>query len=304
MKPVEAGSLSLVSVVIPCYNQGRFLAQAIQSALNQEGARVEVIVINDGSFDDTEVVAQSFPQVIYRQQQRVGTAAARNAGIEISKGDFLLFLDADDMLQPGAIKIQLEYLSLRPDAAFVSGGHSKADIQMNVLKEETHDVEGDHYVQLLRRNYIGLCAAVLFRRSIFSDHAFDISLRGMEDYDLFLKVARKHHVIHHTNIVAVHRQHRQCISADLSHMLTTVLRVLDGQYKYLRNAPEKIAYQQGVKHWVHFYSTSMIWQLRRSSVNKGVPFREEYLSMLKRFQPKWYWRYQLSKFPIVARFFS
>src|SRR3954470_15335442 len=119
----ESHDVQLVSVVIPCYKQAHFLAEAIESALNQTYSSVEIIVVNDGSPDDTNRVVQRYPNVRLIEQRNQGLSASRNAGIRESRGNFLIFLDADDKLRPNAIKAGLHWLNCYPECAFVSGGY-------------------------------------------------------------------------------------------------------------------------------------------------------------------------------------
>src|SRR5215510_9955550 len=99
-----SGAASLVSVIIPCYNQARYLGEAITSVLDQTYRPLEIVVVYDGSQDDTRKVAESFREVRYLYQGNQGTAAARNRGYRESRGAFLLFLDADDRLLPTALE--------------------------------------------------------------------------------------------------------------------------------------------------------------------------------------------------------
>jgi len=102
---------TFVSVIIPCYNQARFLAEAIQSALDQDYPNKEVIVVNDGSPDNTREVAAAFgDRIIYIEQPNNGAAGARNAGIRASKGEYIAFLDADDVCLPGRLALQAAIL--------------------------------------------------------------------------------------------------------------------------------------------------------------------------------------------------
>lgn len=89
---------SLVSVVITCYNHGQYLARAIESVLSQNHKETEIIVVDDGSTDDTKSVAQNYPNVKYVYQSNQGLSVARNTGIDYSSGAYLVFLDADDWL--------------------------------------------------------------------------------------------------------------------------------------------------------------------------------------------------------------
>src|SRR5215217_8951250 len=110
-----------VSVIIPCYNQAHFLSEAIQSVLAQSYPHFEIIVVDDGSTDTTSQVASRYPEVRCIRQNNQGLSGARNSGFAQSKGSYLVFLDADDRLLPGALETGLECLKAHPECAFVSG---------------------------------------------------------------------------------------------------------------------------------------------------------------------------------------
>ncbi|PIQ21561.1 MAG: glycosyl transferase family 2, partial [Cytophagales bacterium CG18_big_fil_WC_8_21_14_2_50_42_9] len=93
---------TVVTIVIACFNHGHFLQEAIDSVLQQTYPKLEIIVVDDGSSDNTKEVAQQYPQVRYIYQANQGLSAARNTGIKHSTGACLIFLDADDWLTPGA----------------------------------------------------------------------------------------------------------------------------------------------------------------------------------------------------------
>src|SRR6187549_2424028 len=118
----------LVSVIIPTYNHARFLSEAINSAKKQDYTKVEIIVIDDGSTDDTAELIQGIKGIKYIRQENGGLSAARNTGYIHSRGDFLVFLDADDLLYPTAITTNLEILRKDPELAFVSGCHNIIDV--------------------------------------------------------------------------------------------------------------------------------------------------------------------------------
>ncbi len=103
--------LDLVSVIIPVYNGAAFLREAIASVLAQNDGSLEVIVIDDGSDDESAAVAQSFDRVRLLRQERAGAGAARNSGIAASTGEFLAFLDADDFWLPGKVEQQRQALA-------------------------------------------------------------------------------------------------------------------------------------------------------------------------------------------------
>ena len=132
----------LVSVVIPCFNHGRFLPEAIESVLAQTYPWIEILVVDDGSTDNTREVAAQYPHVRYVYQHNQGLSAARNTGIRHSTGDFLVFLDADDLLYPGAIACNVGYMQEQQDAAFVSGAHDVVSVDKKKLGDKAQVVTG------------------------------------------------------------------------------------------------------------------------------------------------------------------
>ena len=108
----------LVSVIIPVYNGGRYLRTALESVFAQTYRPLEVIVVDDGSVDDSGVIAQSFNGVRYIHQANQGVAAARNNGIEATRGEFLAFLDQDDLWTSEKLKLQIGYLLTHPDLGY------------------------------------------------------------------------------------------------------------------------------------------------------------------------------------------
>ena len=111
--------MPLVSIIIPCYNTGHYLADAIESCLRQTHQDIEIIVVNDGSTDNTQEVAEQYAQVRHIYRENGGLAAARNTGIAQAKGDFLQFLDADDILLPEKISRCLAVFDKHPDTDIV-----------------------------------------------------------------------------------------------------------------------------------------------------------------------------------------
>jgi Glycosyltransferases involved in cell wall biogenesis len=122
----QPNQLSLVSVVVPTYNRAQLLPRALQSALSQTHATLEIIVVDDGSTDSTrEVVgriADADSRVRYVHQANQGLAGARNTGIATAQGDYVTFLDSDDELCPDHVALRAEYLDENPATMMVHGG--------------------------------------------------------------------------------------------------------------------------------------------------------------------------------------
>jgi glycosyltransferase involved in cell wall biosynthesis len=111
----------LVSVVVPVYNGERFLAEALGSIFAQDYRPLEVVVVDDGSTDGSARVARGFAEVVYAHQPNAGPAAARNLGARLARGDFLAFLDADDVWLPGKLTRQMAALATDPGLDMVFG---------------------------------------------------------------------------------------------------------------------------------------------------------------------------------------
>jgi glycosyltransferase involved in cell wall biosynthesis len=109
---------ALVSVIIPVYNGARFLRAALESVFAQTYRAFEVIVVDDGSVDDSGVIAQSFPEVNYIRQANLGVAAARNKGIEAARGELFAFLDQDDLWTREKLKVQVDHLLSHPELGY------------------------------------------------------------------------------------------------------------------------------------------------------------------------------------------
>jgi glycosyltransferase involved in cell wall biosynthesis len=279
-----------VSVVIPCYNQGRFLGQAIASAAAQHGLVSEIVVVDDGSADDTPAVATRDGSVRYLRQERKGLSEARNSGWRASSSEYIVFLDADDRLLPGAINAGLEALRRWPHAAFVFGHYELIDELGAILPTwrelrvadhrtfTTGDFElvlpdgrragrspqprrvSDHYTAMLRRNYISMHAAVLYRRAVLVETGgFDTRLSAAEDYELYMRVTRSHPVASHDEVVAQYRRHSAAMSRDMLNMLRMSLFVLREQHPYLAGHPDATeAYEAGLTFWKRHFAKQLI----------------------------------------------
>jgi glycosyltransferase involved in cell wall biosynthesis len=287
---IVAENNALVSVIIPCYNQGHYLPMAIESVLKQTYPVLEIIVVDDGSTDNTKECAQSYEEVVYVYQNNQGLSASRNTGVRHSNGKYVLFLDADDWLYPDAIRINLDHLLANDTSAFVSGAHDKIFEANNFVEEKKREIISN-YNNLLQGNYIAMVAAVLFQRWVFDEFLFDVRLKSCEDYDLYLKISRKYPIVHHTEKIAVYRIHASNMSSNIPLMLSCALTVLKRQKKMLKTEEEKIAYLKGRNNWKKYFCTEMYQKLRKNEIKATIPV----LLSLIRYKPKLFAKYLLYK---------
>ena len=263
---------ALVSIIIPCYKQAHFLGEAIESALRQTHAPVEVIVVDDGSPDNTGEVAARYPEVRYLRQENAGLPAARNAGMRASRGEFLIFLDSDDRLYPRAAEINLQYLSERPDCAFSSGLHFliAADGAPLHRSEQLH-VTREHYWNLLQTNFIGCPATVMYRRAMLEElGGFDVSMKSVEDYQVYLDLARRHPIFNHQELIAEYRLHGANMSANHARMLEYAVRALNSQWEHIKDDRRLVkAYRRGLRRKKKMYHCELLVEESRRHARAG-----------------------------------
>ena len=174
-----------VSVVIPCFNHGEFLPEAVSSVLNLKRGDTELIVVNDGSTDERtrrEVGRLEAQGVKVIQQENKGLAAARNAGILITQGEYILPLDADNRLRSGYIEHGIRILNADPQIGVVYGDAKYIGMRTGRWNVGLFDRD-----RLLQTNYIDACA--IYRRSIWEQNdGYDgtMPIQGAEDWDFWL----------------------------------------------------------------------------------------------------------------------
>lgn len=247
----------LVSVVIPCHGHARYLGDAIVSAQRQTHEAIEVVVVDDGSPDDTAEVASRHDGVVLVRQANAGLSAARNAGLAAASGDLVVFLDADDRLRPDGVAAGVRELEAQPAFAFVAGSHVRVDDAGHQLPvSHGHWAEDDDaYTALLRSNWIGMHAAVLYRREAVEEAGgFEPSLDACEDYDLYLRIARLHPIGRHGHVVAEYRRHGANLSDDVALMMAHVLVVLGRQLPHVVDDAERFAaLREGLWNFSTYY---------------------------------------------------
>ena len=245
----QAGLDPLVSVVIPCYNSARYLAETLDSVQAQTYSRVEIIIVDDGSTDETANIARSYP-VTYLYQKNRGISAARNAGIVHSKGKYIQLLDHDDRLLPEAVATGVRLLEANPDCSIAVGEHFYIGTEGAKLGQSHKCAAGrDHYSMLLEHNFIETPCSALHRRSGFTvSGLFDETVLGAEDYELYLRTARSSSFIGHDTPVSEYRLHDSNTSRNAEMMMLVSHRVLQMELPYLLNDPAKMRlYRRGRK---------------------------------------------------------
>lgn len=277
----------VVSLVIPCFNQAHFLAQAIESVLEQTYPEVEIVVVDDGSGDNTFEIATRYPGVRCVQQANLGVAAARNAGFARSVGEFIVFLDADDRLLPNAIEVGVDALARHPEAGFVAGrcrdvgadGHHLASALQPIVNH-------DHYVALLESCFIWSGSSVMYRRGVIEEiGAFDQDRVAGDDYKLYLDIARRCPIHCHGRVVTEYRRHGMNMTRNPGLVLATQLSVLRSQRRDLRNAHERSAWRTGIRRTRAEHGARLVRQINEHMARREWREALRGLAHLARWNP-------------------
>jgi len=187
---------NLVSVIIPTYNSAKYIAEAIDSVLAQTYENFEIITIDDGSTDNTEEMLKPYMgKITYIRKENGGPASARNRGIEISKGEFIAFLDADDVWLPQKLEKQMNFMRNNPDIDIICTAVSDYRDSENLSSGEiTLLKKGYIFNQLIQGNFITASTVLLKAKCIKYGELFDEDKRliSVEDYNLWLRLSRKY----------------------------------------------------------------------------------------------------------------
>lgn len=296
---ISLNKTPLVSIIIPCYNHGHYLGDAIASALGQTYKNIETIVVDDGSDDKTGEVAEKF-NVIYIRQENSGLSAARNTGIKNSIGKYLVFLDADDVLLPEALAVNLVIFNEKPGLAFVAGGYRVVKENLSLMYEPgVFDVVENHYKELLKGNFIGMHATVMYDKAKLMEFGgFNTDLSACEDYDVYLKLAWKYPVHAHHKKLALYRIHSNNMSRESLMMLHSAINVLSNHKKHVSKNPElSLAYRSGINSWAEDYFNSYFTKSTEMNLSNEI----KYLAPIVKNNPIILRKYTIKKMKAVLK---
>jgi glycosyltransferase involved in cell wall biosynthesis len=289
-----------VTVVIPCYNHARFLREAVDSALAQTQPPA-VIVVDDGSSDESAAIASSYTAVRVIRQENRGLAEARNAGLRAATSDAIIFLDADDRLRPDAVRNGVAALKARPDAMLAAGRCMAIDTAGRELPTPRSHAGPHAYEELLRQNFIWMTATAIFRREVFSlVGEFDRRVNPSADYDMYLRIARRFPIVTHDEVVADYRQHGANMSGNPTLMFASTMSVMRAQRPFVAVDVRLVAaYEDGVARWRAFYGEQLVDRFRRHLHAGQFTAAARDGADLVRLYPDGAWRHAIKKLRLM-----
>lgn len=204
----------LVSIIIPAFNCEQYIGDAIYSCLNQTYKNIEIIIINDGSIDNTEKIVfkfiKEYENIKYFHQFNQGACVARNRGIHECKGEFVKFLDSDDVLLPNAIKLQVETILDLKNNEIVYGNYDITDNNLNIRQSQdlSQKFSNDRSLFSYFDWNIGISASLIRTQTLLEIKGFDISLPFAQESDLIIRLAiHGIRFVHLKESIFLNRQH-------------------------------------------------------------------------------------------------
>lgn len=227
----------MFSVIIPNYNQEKYIRSAIQSVLEQTCRDFEIIVVDDGSTDQSKAIIDEFgEQVRYLWQENQGLAGARNTGIRAARGEYIALLDADDIWLPGYLEKIKALIEQHPGAVVFYTAAFCMDQQGRPLTQKlglpVRDVSDREklYQSLLRGNYI-IPSTVTIRKDVIVEAGlFDPTLRSCEDIDLWLRIAQENSFVGTGDCLIRYRLHPASLSKNSQKMIQSKHRVIEKKF--------------------------------------------------------------------------
>ena len=224
-----------VDIIVPAYNAARHLAEAIESVILQDFDDWRIILVNDGSTDETATIAARYKQqldarMLVITQPNSGLPAARNAAIKASNAEFLAILDADDVWLPCRLGKSLRAFEGHPEVGLSYGLVTRIDehgVPIGTFKGNLSHFEGRIAPYVYMRLVEFPCPTVTFRRLCVDEVGmFDETMRATEDRDLWFRIANRYEVAYVPEVIAYYRTYPSSMSGDINRMLAAQLRFI------------------------------------------------------------------------------
>lgn len=279
-----------VTVLIPSFNAARYLRETLETAQAQTREPDEVIVVDDGSHDESIAIARSFRGVTLIEQPNQGAAAARNNGLRVATGEFVVFLDADDRLLPGAIETGLAAFAAHPTCGFVYGMSRTIDSDGAELPRPPRPHVADaSYRTFLEGEAMVPPSCAMFRRAAIEEvGGFRPELVLAEDYDFYLRIARRHPIHCHNQLVTDYRRHAHNLSGNApTRMIRSLFATLEAQRRDLAgDAVLEAAIARGRAHWAGVFAPGLPYELRGHLRHGRIGPALDTLALLLRYDPR------------------
>ncbi|WP_019498979.1 glycosyltransferase family 2 protein [Pseudanabaena sp. PCC 6802] len=279
--------LPLISVVIPAYNAQKTILETIHSVLNQTVSNFEIIVINDGSRDNTLSLLSTIsdPRLKVFSYENGGLSVARNRGISNAIGEFISFLDADDLWTQDKLELQVAALQKNPDAGVVYSWTQFIDEHSNLLfLQPPVYLEGDVYPHLLVSNFISSGSNIMVRRHYIDlVGEFDPAVNATADWDYYLRLAARCHFALVPQYQVLYRKSSQAMSSNIELMEKSILTVLNRSFA---SAPEHLQSLKNLSLGITYQYLSDLYFLNNLTSKEDLKQANQKLIQAVKIYPK------------------
>jgi len=246
-----------ISVVIPAYNSAVFLPDCVKSIRQQTVPVHEIIIVDDGSSDNTESVVKNLgDDIVYIKQKNQGPAAARNHGIQQATGDWIAFLDADDQWTHNKIEQQLNCLEKHPELQLIAGDMAETNAQseieigsmlayhnqLDLFKQLDGAPLPNACASLVQKNFIPTGTVLARKESLIETGLFPENIRFGEDLALWAQIAARHPITCLADVLMLRRRHASNATDSNEDMLKGIVQVM----RLLRKKCDDVLQQQGI----------------------------------------------------------
>jgi glycosyltransferase involved in cell wall biosynthesis len=269
-------TIPLISVIIPTYNTAKYLIETLECALNQSWANKEIILVNDGSTDNTLSLLKPYmAKINYIYQENRGLGAARNTGLKAAKGDFVVFLDADDLLSPNFLEVMLKSIRERPGVDILYCWWSFIDESGHLLPEPgRYTGQGDLFQAYVISNRFPVMAALTPKYCIDCAGGFDENKLISEDWDFWLRVSQKGYKFDFLSEVLVYyRFHGSNMTLNIERSHQRYTAVLDKLY-LSKHLPDKIMELKPTAYSQIFLTKALYYTSQGEYTKALVPLKE------------------------------
>lgn len=244
-----------VSVVTPTYNRAEFVAETVSSVLAQTMGEFELLVVDDGSTDNTREVMQPYledPRVSYFVQENQGQSGARNTALSLARGDFICFLDSDNTWEPDKLEKQLAVMESHPEVDIVYGDFITINAKgEEISRDNMRRYSGRIAAQLLRDNFVTINTAMVRRRCLDETGKFDDTERFATDYDLWLRFSAHYQFYYLPVYLARYRVMENQLSSDKTNRFRSNRRTLS---RFIQRHPDAVSWPERLRGWSVFYA--------------------------------------------------
>ena len=256
-----------VSVIVPCYNQAQYLPETLDSLLAQTYENWECIIVNDGSTDNTEEIALKYceqdERFVYLPKENGGLSSARNAGLDIAKGEYVQFLDSDDILLPNKLECQVRMMEMEKTDVCVCH-HSIFTTNVNEtwenkFSQSVYDLTYQGFLYNWGESFVIAIHSGLFRKSFLDEYKlrFDENVRALEDWLFWISIVRNGGTfVEVQDKLSLYRVHTSSMTQDKLHMQKNRLRAYLSLYEILSNKEKQEFMQRGIDNLVNFFAQS------------------------------------------------